>query len=58
MQENGTKLSKEQVRFKMKPDPKKPDNQCKNCRSYQGKYACSIVNGLVSPNGVCTMFTK
>lgn len=58
MKENGKKLSKEAVNYKMKADPKKPEKKCSNCRHYSGKFECDIVNGLVSPAGICSYFQQ
>ena len=49
------KAKKTAVRYQ--DEPKKGRN-CNNCRHFQAPNACKLVEGEVSPNGWCTVWSK
>lgn len=49
------KAKKAAVRYQDEP---KKDRNCNNCRHFEPPNACKLVEGEVSPNGWCTVWSK
>ncbi|MEO8332377.1 MAG: hypothetical protein ABI479_08075 [Gallionella sp.] len=52
--EEGKKVSKAQAKYQGKPNNKK---HCAVCNNFIAPNACKRVEGKISPNGWCTLFT-
>ena len=49
------KAKQSAVRYQEEP---KGDRNCANCRHFQLPNACKLVEGEISPNGWCTVWSK
>lgn len=49
------KLKKKTVNYKDEPEG---DNNCANCKHFVADNACKKVDGAISPNGWCSLWSK
>lgn len=49
-----SKIAKEQAQYQSSP---KDGNQCSGCRFFTGGNACEKVEGEISPNGWCSLYS-
>lgn len=51
----GKKVSKAQAKYQDKPKDKQ---QCAVCSNFVAPNSCNLVEGKISPNGWCSLFTQ
>jgi High potential iron-sulfur protein len=49
--------NKAQFKYEDKPDPK-TGHKCSMCQLFKPPHSCSVVTGVISPNGWCTAWVK